>query len=187
MTGLMAEPTWSWQVSTDPEAVHALLRASDEHHARAYGLPVPDRRPARTRQLVAAGAVQVLHDGTRPVAMFTLTGEPPFDEDLSIFPPARRAVYVQRLAIDPRSLASVPLLGARCLRRAIELARAHGADALRAEANPDLTAVAELLATFGFARCGPVRSAGRLRRVYLQKPLQAAPGPAVVPDGQPPA
>ncbi|MGH3185684.1 MAG: hypothetical protein ACRDPY_00730 [Streptosporangiaceae bacterium] len=181
----MAGPDLSWRVGTDAEAVHALLRASDEHHAALYGLPVPNRRPERTRQLVQTGAVQVLQDGTEIVAMFTLTEGPPYDQELSVFPSARQPLYLQRLAVQPRSLASVPLLGIRCLRRAVQVARSRRADVLRAEANPDLTAQADLLATFGFAQCGPVQSANGLRRVYLQKVLAAQSGTATVAHSSP--
>jgi hypothetical protein len=171
-----AGPDLSWCIGRDPEAVHALLRASDEHHAATYGLPVPARRPMRTRQLVEAGAVQVLRNETGIVAMFALTEESPFDQELAAFPCARRPLYLQRLAVQPRLLTSIPLLGTRCLRRAVQVARSRHADVLRAEANPDLTGQAELLATFGFARFGPVHMTNGLRRVYLQKVITAQPG-----------
>jgi hypothetical protein len=167
-------PSWSWQVGTDVAAIHALLRASDAHHAAVHGLPTPARRLSTTRRLVESGAVQTLRHGPALVGMFTLTSEPPFTQDASIFPRARRPAYLQRLAVAPDWLSSVPLVGVRCLRRAVQVATTQGADALRAEANPDLTATAALLVTFGFVPCGSVRAADGLRRVYLHKDLVPA-------------
>lgn len=163
-----------WRVATDAEAVHELLLASDAHHAAANGLPTPNRRIESSRRLVAAGAVQILCTDAAPTAMFTLTEEPPFGRDLSIFPAARCPLYLQRLAVEPRTRTAAPLLGVRALRRAVELAAARGADALRAEANPDLPAVVRLLTTFGFVQYGPVQATSVLRRIYLQKDLPAA-------------
>lgn len=189
----VGEGPWSWRVGADPDAVHEFLCASDAHHATLYDLPVPSRNPAKTRQLVESGAVQVLMHGTEMVAMFTLTDDPPADQDISVFPPALRPAYLQRLCVDPRRLARSPAAGLRCLRHAAELARARGADVLRAEANPDLLATAALLTAFGFVQHGATESASQLRRVRLQKELaarttaartMAARGPDPAPGGR---
>jgi hypothetical protein len=163
--------SFRWQVAADPQAVHDLLLASDEYHAAANGLQVPARRLESTRRLVAGGAVHVLTRGRELAAMYTLTSEPPFSEELSIFPAARCPRYLQRLAVEPGWLARTPLLGLRCLRHAVGQAARSGADVLRSEANPDLRATASLLAAAGFVRYGPIRTSGPLRRMYLQKDL----------------
>jgi hypothetical protein len=165
-------PVWSFRTGDDPSVIHALLIASDRHHAATYGLAAPVRSIETSQWLARSGAVQLLMHGERPAAMFALTAEPPFTVPDDLFPGARSPLYLQRLAIEPDWLARDPLLGARCLRRAVELAEGRGADALRSEANPDLTASAELLSRFGFVQCGPALSSpSGLRRVYLQKDL----------------
>ncbi|QPA01354.1 hypothetical protein OIM90_22375 [Streptomyces sp. AD16] len=58
------------------------------------------------------------------------------------------------------------------MREAIRLAASLGADALRAEANPDLRETRALLASLGFEQCGPVHSDDTGRRyVHLHKSL----------------
>lgn len=165
----------TWETATDPNQVHNLITASDSFHAATYGLGAPTRSRESTEGLVRAGAVQVLRCGPELVATFTITDRPPFAQDVSIFPVARRPLYLQRLAVEPHWLARTPLVGMRCLRRAVSYAAALGADALRSEANPDLEATAKLLAAVGFVRYGPVSSGGELRRVYLQLDIAAEP------------
>jgi hypothetical protein len=171
---MASERTWS--TGTDVAALHELIVQSDAHHARTYGRPVPVRAVETMRRLVEAGQVQVLSHGAEPVAMFALTDRPPFAQDIGVFPDRSRPLYRQRLAIRPARLGDLPLVGMRCLRRAATLAVVAGADALRAEANPDLTATARLLQVFGFVRYGPVQSAGGLRRIYLEKHLDPTTG-----------
>jgi hypothetical protein len=128
--------------------------------------PAPARRLAPTRRRVFASAVHLLRVEGEPVAMFTLTWEPAFDTGLDVFPPARLAAYMSRLAVAPGHDA---LTGARCVRRAA--AAEAGADVLRSEANPDLRASDALLRMHGFEPFGPVEVAGGLRGVRLQKQL----------------
>jgi hypothetical protein len=164
------EPRGRWEVGTDVEEVHALLLRSDAHHAIARA-PAPTRRRERTRDLVAAGSVQVLRADGQAISSFALTWEAPFDSAPAGFPSARRPLYLSRLAVEPRWLASEPMIGIRTLRRAIELATSHRVDALRAEANPDLPRVAALLQSAGFKAYGQTRSEHDIARIYLQKDL----------------
>lgn len=161
---------WSWETATDPEEVHTLLCASDAYQAARYGVAVPMRQRSTTDRLVRAGAVHLLRLGPDAIGMFTLSHTPPFD-DLSTFPPARNPAYLQRLAVRPEHLHDTSIAGARCLRKAIELAQHSGADALRAEANPDLTATRTLLQLMGFSQYGEVNTDGVRRWVFLQKAL----------------
>lgn len=172
---LMGETTtWHWELATDAAEVHRLVCACDEHQARLSGTQVPARRSETTEQRVETRSVHVLRHGSEAAATFTLVWEPPFDASLDRFPPASRPAYLQRLAVSPDWLGRDALVGARCLRRAVELATSQGADAIRAEANPDLTDVRELLRLFGFRQCGPPEAAAGLARVYVQRAL----GPA---------
>ncbi|WP_437854459.1 hypothetical protein [Sorangium sp. So ce363] len=167
----IASPQGSWEVASNAEEVHALLCASDAHHATPEN-PAPARRLETTRRRVQAGSVHLLRQGAEAIAMFTLTWEPPFEADLAIFPPAGKPAYLSRLVVHPAGLARGSLAGARCLRRAVELATAGGADVLRSEANPDLTQVRALLGMFGFEEHGRAQSEDGRRRVYLQKVLR---------------
>lgn len=162
--------SWSWEISTNVEQVHALLCASDAHNATA-DLPPPTRRIETTRHHVESGSVHVLRHGSNYAGMFTLTREAPFDQDLSIFPLAEKPVYLSRLAVHPAYLKDNSIVGVRCVRKAIEIATDQGADALRSEANPDLVHVFTLLNLLGFHQFGPTLSDGVRRRVYLQKSL----------------
>ncbi|MEU0008315.1 GNAT family N-acetyltransferase [Streptomyces sp. NPDC006314] len=161
----------TWERADSAEDVHALLRASDAHTAERSGLPVPERRLDSSRRLVAERAVHLLRHAAEPVAMFTLTPHPPFNRSLDVFPPAGAPLYLRRLAVHPDWSRRDPTLGLRCVRRACETARAAGADALRAEANPDLRDSVALLIGLGFVQHGPVETEGWMRRVYLQRPL----------------
>jgi hypothetical protein len=165
--------TSSWEVGADPAEVHALLCACDAHQSTPEA-PAPKRNPETTRRRVEAGEVHLLRQGGEAIAMFTLSWDAPFGDDLSTFPVARRPAYLGRLAVHPELLEGGSIVGAGCLRRAVELARAGGADALRAQANPDVANVLALLTAFGFEQCGPVLSDGERRRVHLQKPLPSA-------------
>jgi hypothetical protein len=161
---------WSWEVASDPAEVHALLLASDAHHARAHQLTAPRRREESTRSRVAERQTHLLRHGVEPAGMFTLSTTPPFD-DVTIFPPTRRPLYLQRLAVAPGWLRPASLVGLRCVRRAFEVARDAGASALRAEANPDLAATLTLLRSNGFEQVCPA-SEGELRRIYLNRRLE---------------
>ncbi len=163
--------TWSWEMAKNLYEVHELLCASDAHHAQIHGLPVPVRRFESTRRYVEAGVVHLLRYGGDAAGMFTLTWESPFDEHTGVFPNRWKPAYLQRLALHPEWLQRDSLVGTRCLRRAIELATDTGADALRAEANPDLLATCALLRLFGFEQYGLVYTNGILRRIYLEKKL----------------
>ncbi|MGC4807628.1 hypothetical protein [Micromonospora sp. DT233] len=169
----MTEPALNgWVVADDPVEVHDLLCASDAHQAAATGSPVPARRLATTSQRVASGSVHLLRAGGRAVGMFTLTWDAPYDASAVPFPAARRPSYLSRLSVRPDELAAGSLVGVRCVRRAIQVAGAQGADDLRAEANPDLAPTWALLTGLGFLPCGPTHSdaAGR-SWAYLHRPL----------------
>jgi hypothetical protein len=86
--------------------------------------------------------------------MFTLVESPPFEEPPDTFPPARRPVYLTRLAVKPEAAAGGSLAGMMCVCRAITTATGQGADALRCEANPALTHTVDLLKTLGFVVAG---------------------------------
>lgn len=159
----------AWAVATDPAEAHELLCASDSYQAERTGTPAPARRIASTERLVRAGATHMLRQGGRAVAMFTLTTDPPFDAAEVPFPFAATPRYLQRLAVHPDLTARGSLAGARCVRQALELAAAAGADVLRCEANPDLVATRELLASLGFEQVGEVLETGGARRVHLQR------------------
>jgi hypothetical protein len=161
---------WTWEVSTNAEQVHALLRACDAYTAAA-NVPPPERKIETTRRYVQMGSVHILRRGLQNVGMFTLTWEPTFDQDLTIFPQAEKVVYLARLAVQPEYLERGSIVGARCVRKAIELALDQGAEAIRCEANPDLVSVFTLLDLFGFRQYGPTLSHEARRRVYLQKSL----------------
>ncbi|MGH3898517.1 MAG: hypothetical protein ACRDTA_09730 [Pseudonocardiaceae bacterium] len=168
---MYATSEWSWETATDPEEVHLLLCASDAYQAARYGVAIPIRQQSTTDRLVRTGAVHLLRLGPETIGMFTLSRTPPFD-DLSAFPPANNPAYLQRLAVRPEHLEDTSIAGARCLRKAIELAARRGADALRAEANPDLTATHTLLQLMGFSQYGEVHTDGVRRWIFLQKALQ---------------
>jgi hypothetical protein len=150
-----------WQLATDADEVHALLCASDGYAADAHQIPAPVRNRTSSRDLVLAGAVHLLRQDGAAVAMFTLTWQPPHGMPLDGFPPADKPAYLRRLAVRPDWISDGSLLGAQCLRRANETARADGADVLRAETNPGLTAMVAMLTAFGFVRCG--RSATQIQ------------------------
>jgi hypothetical protein len=91
-----------------------------------------------------------------------------FDPAEGSLPETLNPWYMQRLAVTPQS--PDPLTGFHAVRHAVETARAAGADALRAQANPDLAMVLRMLTVLGFVRYGTDES-GPLRRTYLQMPL----------------
>ena len=161
---------WSWEVSTDIEEVHSLLCACDAYQSNRE-LPAPVRSIETTRRRVRAGSVHLLRFGTEPVAMFTLTLDPPFSDDRATFPSALKPTYLSRLAVRPDWLARGSIVGARCIRKAIEVAASLGADAVRSEANPDLKGVTTVLRLFGFQEYGRTQAEDGRRRVYLQKTL----------------
>jgi hypothetical protein len=160
---------WSWEIATEPNEVHRLLLASDE--AAAADQPPPKRSLEATRRRVAAGSVHLLRWQDKPAAMFTLDDDAPFDLAEAGYPPAGKALFLQRLAVDPEIQTSQPLVGARALRRAIRLATDAGAAVLRSEANPDLKRAFALLSAHGFMTFGSAQDQTGRRRVYLQKTL----------------
>ncbi|MFF2998207.1 hypothetical protein ACFVTC_27195 [Streptomyces sp. NPDC057950] len=175
---------WTWETAEDPDEVHALLRACDGYQARKYGSAAPVRNSGTTERRVHAGDVHLLrHDG-EAAGMFTLTWDPPFALAPDSFPAATRPAYLGRLAVAPRWLADSTPAGATCVRRALELASARGADALRSEANPDLADTVKLLELLGFRRHGGVLTDGEGRRtVRLQKSFAPAPAAGAEADG----
>lgn len=170
----VSEVTGGWSLAEDPDEVHELLCASDRHAAEQHGLTVPRRSRATTGGLVADGCVQVLREQGEIAAMFTLTSRPPYSLAETGFPARSAPRYLQRLAVRPDLLRAGSLIGVQSVARAIELSTAQGADALRAEANPDLVGVLEMLLTLGFRRYGEPAPEGPLRRVYLQRDLAGA-------------
>ncbi|MEH1016307.1 hypothetical protein V6U90_24780 [Micromonospora sp. CPCC 206060] len=171
----MTVQNWTWERATDVDEVHDLLCASDTHVTGRYGSPVPVRRRESTDRLVSAGEVRLLRRNGRAAATFTLTTRAPFSPawEREIYPPARRAVYLMRLSVRPDLQTDGSLIGLRCVRKAIEVAADTGADVLRSETNPDLTATLQMLFTVGFTQYGPILSdeGDRRRRIYLQKDL----------------
>ena len=172
--GMTSEGAATWEIAEDPAEVHDLLCACDAWQAEATGTPVPRRRYASTERWVRAGAVHLLREHGRAVAMFTLSEVPPFDLRATPYGPARYPLYLQRLAVTPELLRTGSVLGAQCVRRAVTVARRRQADVLRAEANPDLRATRELLRVLGFVQLGDIRQDDTGRRwVYLERPLVA--------------
>lgn len=150
--------------------VHALICACDLYTATADA-PPPVRSFETTERRVRNGSVHLLRHGGEPVATFTLTWDPSFKADLSIFPVATKPAYLGRLAVSTTWLDRGSIAGAQCLRRAIEVASRDGADVLRSEANPDLRSVRILLDLFGFVEHARAQDPDGRRRVYLQRPL----------------
>ena len=161
-------PRWSWRSVVDVVEAHALLCASDAINA-SPGQPPPQRNPLTTERHVLAMAVEGLFCGDSLVGMFTLTRDPPRAMDSDEFGAADQAVYMQRLAVHPDWVERDALLGVRCVKRALEIARERGASVLRAEANPRLVKVMQLLRSFGFVQVGPVRGEmGGVQHVNMQ-------------------
>lgn len=163
---------WCWKIASDAREVHELLVASDTHHATASA-PAPMRDPATTARHVEAHVVHGLRYGGELVAMFTLTDIPPRGLDSSVFTPALRPAYLQRLAVRSDWLAKGELLGIRCVRRACEVARARAADALRAEVNPDIESTHAMLLACGFQQIGPAIAVDGRRKAFLERRFAA--------------
>ncbi|MFD6880243.1 MULTISPECIES: GNAT family N-acetyltransferase [unclassified Streptomyces] len=163
--------TGGWEDATDPVEVHTLLEACDAYQAEVTDTPRPVRRTETTSAFVTAGHVRLLREHGRAVGMFTLTTRPGAEGPAGQ-PYAARPAYLSRLAVAPDHLAAGSLIGARCVREAIRLAVALGADAIRAEANPDIRSTRTLLESLGFEQFGPVHSDDTGRRfVHIHKPL----------------
>ncbi len=167
---MTARGVWIWELARDAAEIHALLCASDAFVATSEA-PAPVRNMVSTQGLIEAGATQVLRLDGRAVASFNLLWKPPFDLLNAEFPPCVRPAYLTRLAVDPEWLAGGALVGAQCLRRAVDLAIESGADALRSETNPDLARTRAMLELFGFTEHGAVRDPDGRRRVYLHLAL----------------
>lgn len=172
---------WKWEAAGDADEVHRLLCESDQYTATADA-PAPVRNIETTRRRVDTGCVQILRCDGRAAAMFTLTWEPPFAEELSVFPDANTPMYLSRLAVRAEWLERGSMVGVRCIRRAVELATAAGADAIRSEANPDLEAVAALLRMMGFVETVRRQASDGRRRMYLQKNLPRTMPPSASAD-----
>jgi hypothetical protein len=165
-----------WKVADEPATVHRLIEASDLRASKRTGKAPPQRRMESTQGLVASGFVHLgLLDG-RPAVTVTVGDVPPFDLAESGLPPAADPRYMQRLAVDP-DVPGTFLLGFHAGRHAIAVATAAGADALRAETNPDYGDVVRMLTALGFE---PYRTddSGPRRRIFLQRPIPA-PGAGV--------
>jgi hypothetical protein len=161
-----------WKPAADAAEVHALLCASDLQHAQASGTPAPVRRRATTEHHVRLGNTQLLRRGGQAVAMFTLSDDLPTNLDPEVFGPPARAAYLQRLVVAPEAAASDPLAAVSCVRWAMRLAQARGAEVLRCEANPDLVATRRMFELLGFVQCGEVLTdASGVRRVHLCRSL----------------
>ncbi len=167
-----------WRVADDPATVHRIIEASDRRAAQRTGKEPPQRRIESTQGLVAGGLVHLGLLNGRPAVTVTVGGNPPFDVAASGLPPADDPRYMQRLAVDPEVDGAL-LLGFHAGRHAIAVAGAAGADALRAETNPDYDDVVRMLAALGFQ---PYRTddSGPRRRIFLQRPIPA-PGAGVTP------
>lgn len=157
-----------WVVAADVDEVHRLLEASDRHAAASTGTEPPSRRRTSTVALVTAECVYVGHARGRPVVTVTVGQISSFDAERAGLPAARNPWYMQRLAMDPAT--PDKLAGFAAVRHAVSVARAGGADVLRAEANPDLTAVLRMLTAVGFRRYGTDEGGGP-PRTYLQLSL----------------
>jgi len=156
-----------WEIARDPDEVHALLLDSDRASATLRS-PPPRRNEATTARRFGEGAVHLLRRDGRAVAMVTLTQEPPFDLARAGFSPAARPLYMQRLAVAGAA-AGAAWPGLAALRRAIEVADAAGADALRCEANPGLAATFSLLTRHGFVPHAAETGDDGRARVYLER------------------
>ena len=168
-----ADAAWLWEVADHAEEVHALLCVSDVVQAEKTGTPVPQRRFTTTERRVREGAVHLMRRAGTAVASFTLTSDAPFDAVEAGYEPTSNPFYLQRLAVHPDLLQQGSVVGAQSIRRAARLAIDSGADVLRAEVNPDLSATAELLELLGFVKVGPLWADGRGRRwMYVEKALQ---------------
>ena len=164
-----------WELAADADLVHKLLLQSDQQHARATRTRAPTRSEASTASHVAAGYVRLQMSGDEILGMFTLSRIPTFDPSRSVLPDALDPMYLQRLVVVTNPVTTAdPLVGLRCVRRAIDEAAASGADALRSEANPDLSRSYSLLLACGLNPFGQVdeRSDG-LRIVRLHMDLRS--------------
>ncbi len=101
------------------------------------------------------------------MATVTVGPTPPFALEETRLAAVANPWYLQRLAVAPDA---PPLVGLQALRRAIEAARAGGADAVRAEANPAIADVVALLEAHGFVRA-PLIPGADPKRIHLQRPL----------------
>lgn len=164
----MSATEWHWEIAQDANEVHGLLEASDQAQA-SDAAPAPRRNLERTHYLVTNGCVRLLRKETQAVAMFSLTQSPPFVLEDAGFRWAARPLYLQRLAIEPgcaRTMGAVP--GINSLRHAIKTARDLEADALRSEANPNLTRTMHLLTVMGFEQQRTAGTSPADNRVYLE-------------------
>lgn len=153
-----------WDTARDARTVHALVEESDRAAALRTGTAAPVRRPEATRRLVDLGVVRLGRVDGVAVVTVTVGPVPSFDPDGSALPRAELPWYMQRLAVRPGC--PDPLAGVRAVRHAVELASAAGADALRAEANPDLPDVLTLLTALGFTRHNTLDGTPRRTRLH---------------------
>jgi len=162
--------SWTWEIAEDPGEVHQFLCRSDAYHATAQA-PAPRRLQETSELHVRNRSTHLLRQGGTPVAMFTLTQEPRFVIEAIAFLPAQKPIYLSRLAVGSACFMGGSMVGAQALRRAMEVARESGADAIRSEANPDLARSYALLEMFGFKVCNMEPLSGQLRRAHLQLDL----------------
>jgi len=149
-----------WSPAEPGDPIHQFLVASDSYQATPTA-PAPVRSPARTRAAVDKGAVQVLRgEDDRIEATFTLDVPGSAEEH-------NRTGQMRRLAVRPDVIDN-GLHALRCYRRAIEMAKNHGLEALQIDVNPDLGRVRSLALQLGFVPEGEVRKEGGLRSERLR-------------------
>jgi ribosomal protein S18 acetylase RimI-like enzyme len=163
--------TLRWMIATDAAAVHELIEASDRKAAESTGTKPPIRHLESSDRLVRKGFVHIGIQGHRLSVTVTIGPEPSFAVDQDVLPTAASPWYMQRLAISPDSRDS--LIGVQAVRHVISFAATHGADALRAEANPDLSRVLRMLTMLGFTRHATDLS-GPLPRTYMHLMLPSS-------------
>lgn len=166
----MEQAVWFWEVARDADEVHSLLCASDAHQALP-GMSVPQRNPATTQRHIHNHNVHAIRHTTTLVGCFTLTAQPPYGMDLSVFGDTGLAAYLQRLSIHPKWIAQNPLLGMRCVRHAAVVARQRAAASLRAEINPDIGGTHKMMRMLGFQQRGEVSGQAGRRKLCLELPL----------------
>lgn len=160
---------YTWEVATNLDEVNALLQACDTYVSRP-GSPIPKRNPETTAKRIADKQVHLLRKNQEPIAMFTLGPTPTFNLPEIIVPYAANPIYISRLAVSPALQKEGSIIGAQCLKHAINIAKIYNADAIRSEANPALSKVIELLRLFGFEDFF-AHTEELVSRVYFQKKL----------------
>lgn len=158
---------WQWSVAKNSSEIHELLKNCDLANTIDGSSP-PLRSLKTTYNHVRAERVHELRLNGALVGAFTLSTNPPSGFSTKFFPDASSPYYLQRLIIAPKWLSNGGLIGIQLARKACDICKERGADVLRAEINPDLTSVAKLLLSLGFAQCGPTLEIRGRRKAYIQ-------------------